>query len=108
MSGPVHMNQVISQTPTVEKIHHTEQQQPDQQQRFASVEQQIQTRVRSETVQSAPKTEQQKKVERENRKKEERRRKGQAALAAAEEDIQDSPAKTDRADGAGTIVDVII
>ena len=56
MTGPIHMNQVLYQTPTVEKMQQAEQQSPDNLQRHNTVEELIKLQQRTETVQTGVKT----------------------------------------------------
>jgi hypothetical protein len=106
MSDPVNMNQVIFQTPNVEKIQLTEQQNPDQMQRFAAAQEMANFKARTETVQESVKPEDSNVLENEKRNKEKQRRKKKTAQKT---DPEEKNKKTTRPrKGAGTIVDVII
>ena len=106
MSTPVNLNQVIIQTPAVEKIHQPEHQNPEQFQRHQSmVEIPEQTRINTETVPNAEDSKNSNKVE--NRAKEERKKKREQRQRRAAQQEADTPAaSTD--DGQGRIVNVIV
>ena len=107
MSGPVHMNQVIFQTPSVEKVHQAEHQTPDQGQRQATVEEQEQMRQRTETVQRTDSSEHTQAVKNDKEERERSRKRKHArgdGTAPGEEEQARPHAERD----AGSIVDVII
>ncbi len=108
MTGPVHMNQVIFQTPTVEKIQQAEQQNPDQTQRQATVESQAQLRQKTETVQDAVESEDSRFVENEEREKQQERRRKRRQTGEAREGAEAEREKK-LADGdSGSILDIVI
>ena len=107
MSGPVYFNQVIFQTPTVEKIQQPEFQNPDQTQRHASVQEQVQLREKTETVQTPVETESTRFVENEGKKRREsgqKKKRGGHLKESASEETETPP---DRDQGGG-IIDVVI
>lgn len=105
MSGPIHLNQVIFQTPNVEKIQQTELQNPDMTQRHAAVEEQIKHRQKTETVQTSVEPEQTRYVENEERKREKGRKRKKPFEAPPEEPADK---KVTSSPDSGLIVDVII
>lgn len=105
MSGPVHMNQVIYQTPNVGKAQQAENQNPDQTQRHASVQEQVLLREKTETVQTPVEPEASRFVENEEKKREEARKKKRRLEAKDEEASEESAEKSEQA---GNIVDVVI
>ncbi len=108
MTGPVHMNQVIFQTPTVEKIQQAEHQNPDQTQRQATVESQAQLRQKTETVQDTVESEDSRFVENEEREKQQERRRKRRQAGEAQEAAEAEREKK-LADGdSGSILDIVI
>ena len=107
MPDPVNMNQVIYQTPNVEKIQLTEQQHPDQMQRFAAAQEMANLRVRTETVQETVKPEDPNILDHDKRQKE--KEKKQYKKSAQNPKSREKAGKTGQSSkGAGSIVDVII
>ena len=106
MSGPVHMNQVIFQTPSVEKIHQAEHQTPDQGQRQATVEEKEQLRQRTETVQRTDSPEDSRVVKNDKEEREKSRREKRRSEEETEPPEEREQSSTERA--AGAIVDVVI
>lgn len=109
MAGPVHMNQVIYQTPNVEKAQQAEHQNPDQIQRQASFEEQVQFRQRTETVQVPQKTENSREIENNREKRDKERKKKKRAESTEDRKKKTKPLDAKkRENGAGVIVDVKI
>ncbi|MEW6266656.1 MAG: hypothetical protein AB1641_26590 [Thermodesulfobacteriota bacterium] len=108
MPGPVHMNQVIAHTPSVERVQLSEQQAPDQTMRQAAFEAQAQLRQNTETVKQTPATENTRIGEREKQQKEKRRRR-KSRTAPEEKAGREStgPTSGDQA-GPGHIVNVVV
>jgi hypothetical protein len=111
MTGPIHMNQVIYQAPTVEKIHQVEHQQPDQAMRQTTVDEQAKVIERTETVQIAEESKSGHQVD--AKKQEERERKRRRAAKPGgdglEDDSSSEPETESRpAKGSGHIVDVVV
>lgn len=79
MTTPVNLNQVIYQTPTVEKVQVNEQQIPEAAQRQASMEEMVKFRLRTETVQEAVHPEGSREVDEDGGRKKERRSKKRSA-----------------------------
>jgi hypothetical protein len=110
MSGPVHMNQVIFQTPNVEKVQQVEHQLPDQAQRQASQEEQKQFQVRTETVQTTEESENSRVVKNDKKEREKSGKRDQKK-ARGEADKKEETGETPEQvleTQAGRIVDVII
>ncbi len=105
MSGPVHMNQVIFQTPNVEKIHQAQQQNPEQFQRFVHLEEQHQIRKHTETVQTSAQTENSRELESDGKKREHLAGK-KKKRALTEDELAEKNASEEK--GAGSIVDIVI
>lgn len=105
MSGPVHMNQVIFQTPSVEKIHQAQQQNPEQFQRFVHLEEQNQIRKHTETVQTPVQTENSRELESDGKKREHLPGK-KKKRAPADDELNEQGATEEK--GAGSIVDIVI
>ena len=109
MSSTVHMNQVIFQTPSVEKVQQVEHQLPDQAQRQASVEEQKQFQQRTETVQTTEESENSRVIKNDKKEREKSGKRGQknAGEAQTDEESSDVEAKPEELQS-GRIVDVII
>jgi len=101
------MNQVIFQTPTVEKIQQPELQNPDQTQRHASVQEQAQLREKTETVQTPVETESARFLENEGRKRRESGQKKRRDGDMEKQSLEEGGPRPDDDQGGG-IVDVII
>jgi hypothetical protein len=99
------MNQIIFQTPNVEKIHQTQQQNPEQFQRFIHHEEQSQIRKHTETVQTPVQTENSRELESDGKKREHLPGKKKKRSRAEDESAELS---ADEKNGAGSIVDVVI
>jgi hypothetical protein len=110
MSGPVHMNQVLFQTPNVEKVQQTEHQLPDQAQRQASIEEQKQFQQRTETVQKFEESENSRVVknDKKDRGKSDKRGRKKALADEREKDETGETSESACDSEAGRIVDVII
>jgi hypothetical protein len=108
MAGPIHLNQVLYQTPTVEKIQQAEIAGQDQAQRHASMEELKQTRERTETVQKADKSEQSRVAENDRKEREDRRKKRREARRTRTADNTDLEEQNRKPTGAGGLVDIII
>lgn len=105
MAGPVLLNQVIFQTPSVEKMQVNEQQVPDQAQRLASQEAMVHTRIKSETVQNTPKPEPIKVVDRESQSS--GRRSPQKRQQPSPSQAKTAPVSVEPGE-VGSIVDAVI
>jgi len=101
------MNQVIFQTPTVEKIQQPEFQNPDQTQRHASVQEQAQLREKTETVQTPVEAESARFIENEGKRRRESRQKKRRAEDLEEQSLEEGGPRADDDQGGG-IVDVVI
>ncbi|MBF0529458.1 MAG: hypothetical protein HQK55_09335 [Deltaproteobacteria bacterium] len=106
MAGPILLNQVIAYTPSVEKIHTAEQQIPDQGQRLATQEAMMQTRVNTETVQKAPRTDESKIRDRQKQSSDNQRR-SKKRSSPTNHDSKNATVPKKTGDGGG-IVDVMI
>lgn len=105
MSGPVHMNQVISQTPNVAKINQAQQQNPEQFQRFVHLEEKNQIRKHTETVQTPAQTENSRELESDGKKREHLPGK-KKKRTQAEDELAEKSASEEK--DAGSIVDIVI
>lgn len=103
---PVDMNIILYQTPTVEKVQAGEQQNPDQVQRHAAVQEQVELRQKTETVQTPVEPEQARQPENEEKEREKRRLKRERREAEAEE--EEAPEAAEAPPAPGRIVDVVI
>ena len=104
MSGPVHMNQVVFQAPSVEKIQQPEHQLNDQGQRQASAEELAKTRERTETVQQTEEPDRSKETDPDGagpRDRERKRKKKQ-------EETLEAARPEKPADDSGRIVDIVV
>ena len=106
MTGPIHMNQVLYQTPTVEKIHQAEHHHPEVMQRQATAEEMAQLRVRTETVQQPVQPEHSRELDNQKREKGSAKKKRPkqndlSAVDVSEEDYEQN-------NGPGGIVDIRI
>ncbi|MEW5723330.1 MAG: hypothetical protein AB1896_09505 [Thermodesulfobacteriota bacterium] len=109
MAGPVHMNQVLYQTPTVEKIQQAELQGQDQAQRHVAIEEKTQLQQRTETVQKLPESQPVRVTENEPRKREKRRaRPDQKKTPAKAAKKESRPTGDPKDQGPGGLVDVVI
>ncbi|MBU2548537.1 MAG: hypothetical protein KKB20_09025 [Proteobacteria bacterium] len=109
MTGPVNMNQVLIQTPSVEKVQQAEQYNPENTQRHDSLQEQAQTRQRSETVQQSVQPENKHLVEDDEKEREESgRRKRKGASSEEADELEAREAKGEDLEKQGRIVDVIV
>jgi hypothetical protein len=106
MSGPVHLNQVIFQTPNVEKIHETDRQNPEMTHRHIIHEDQAQLRQRTETVQQSVQPEESRILDERGKEKHERRKKNKKHQTESEDAARKASASA--AEFQGGIVDVVV
>ena len=106
MTGPVHMNQVLFQTPSVEKIQQAEHQNPDTTQRNAAAEEMVNFQQRTETVQTGVKTERSKELDKDGKKRDKSSRKKMSGTTDQPE--QDDEQLIDSERLSGRIVDIVI
>ena len=104
MPGPVNMNQVLYQTPAVEKVQQGEYLNPDQSMRQAAVEQLAEMRKNTETVTETEEAEQSRVV---SEKKDDQDSKKRRGRGHGESSANGAP-EDEEPDGPGTIVNVVI